>query len=45
VSITSRISQFAMTDALFMAYLTLDYERCAAHNEQLSAYLSALGII
>ena len=45
VSITSRISQFAMTDALFMAYLTLDYERCSAHNEQLSAYLSALGII
>ena len=45
VSITSRISQFAMTDALFMAYLTLDYDSCLAHNGHLSAYLRALGII
>lgn len=45
VSITSRISQFAMMDALFMAYLTLNYSPCESHNEQLSIYLNAMGII
>jgi len=45
VSITSRISQFAVMDALFMAYLSLDYENCSAHNERLSSYLTALDII
>ena len=45
VSVTSRISQFAVMDALFMAYLTLDYEACTAHNDHLADYLRAVGIL
>ncbi len=45
IAITSRFSQLALMDALFMAYLTLDYDRCNKHQEHLSSYLKALGII
>lgn len=45
VSITSRISQFAVMDALFMAYLTLSYDVCSGHQEHLAGYLKSLGII
>ncbi len=45
IAITSRFSQLAMMDALFMAYLTLDHDRCSRHQELLSSYLKSLGII
>ncbi len=45
VSISSRISQFAVLDALYMAYLTLDYESCADNNERLTMIMTSLGIL
>ena len=31
IAITSRVSQFAMMDSLFMAYLTIHYDRCISN--------------
>ena len=45
ISITSRIGQFAVMDALFMAYLTIDYHKCTEHNETILTYLNDFGII
>lgn len=35
IAITSRVSQFAMTDSLFMAYFTAHYDRCMDRIAQL----------
>lgn len=45
VAISSRISQFAVMDSLFMAYLTVDYESCIENNNRLTDILKDLDII
>ncbi|MBO5454278.1 MAG: MurR/RpiR family transcriptional regulator [Clostridia bacterium] len=34
IAITSRVSQFAMMDSLFMAYLTVNYDKCIGNVEK-----------
>ncbi len=34
IAITSRVSQFAMMDSLFMAYLTINYDQCISNIEK-----------
>ena len=35
IAITSRVSQFAMMDSLFMAYLTIHYDQCMSNIEKI----------
>lgn len=40
LAITSRIGQFAVMDALIMAYLVIDYDKCMNHIDKLSEKLT-----
>lgn len=45
IALTSRISQLAMTDVLFMAYLTTDYAACEQNLSAVSHNLKQVGLI
>ena len=42
IAITSRVSQFAMMDSLFMAYLTINYDKCINNLEKTHEISDAL---
>ncbi len=45
IAISSRIGQFAVMDALFMSYLSLDYDHCLQNNDRVTAILKEMNII
>lgn len=45
IAITSRVSQFAMMDSLFMAYLTTYYDRCMKNIEQIYEVSDSLKMV
>lgn len=45
VAITSRISQFAVMDALFMAYVAIDRDSSLEHVNRLSEFLDMVGLL
>ena len=45
IAITSRVSQFAMMDSLFMAYLTTYYDRCMENIERIYEVSDTLKLI
>jgi len=44
VSITSRMSQLAVLDGIYMSYLAIDHQKCLDHNEHLNHCLGKLGL-
>ena len=45
IALTSRISQLAMMDTLFMSYLSLDYENCEINFDSLSENLKSIELV
>jgi len=45
ISLTSRISQLAMMDALFMSYLSVDYKSCEKNFDSVSENLKSIELV